>query len=166
MKKRKFIAGIICIIIIIAIVSIFIKNKKKNNIHENETGEVRYNIKSTEKNPIVKDNVEASDIDIVQNGTDVEVTTTLKNKENKDLKGFFIHIVLYDENDNQLTEIALNANDTIPANGTFLFKAAATLDNENARVKSAKITDLGKNESTRIEEDFSEIENSVEEKAN
>lgn len=139
MKKKQIIliSTIILIVLVISgIIIMSISNKEaKENISQDKeiTGDdVQKNteekniqlqsgvsIKSTESNPIEKNGVEAESIDIEVEGSQLKVTTTIKNNTEEALNGFFIQINLLDNNDNLITTISKSSEEIVEVGATY-----------------------------------------------
>lgn len=161
-KKKIYIFSGILALLVIIVVTIFavINNKddKKNNNEDidmelsnesvdnipsnNYEGDPQViTIKSTKENPIEKDKVEVTNIEIIDNFGDLQVTTTLRNNSNEILNGFFIEIDLLDKDGKVVTSISQDSEQKVEANTEFTFSTGVAqlpnaVDIVNAKVKS------------------------------
>ncbi len=181
MKKKIFIIFtilILCLCIALGIVFL-LKNKNKiinndNNVIQNDTqqnnvqeenttteglyvGEEKFNIKSTESNPIKFEEIEAINVDINKDGNNLEVITTLKNNSNSKIEGFMAVIELLDKDGNVVTLFAKNTEDEIQPNGTYkLMNYIPELKSED-KIVNARIKSFNKNIKANIEENLNNI---------
>ncbi len=183
-KKKIYIFSGILVLLVILVVTIFvvINNKdinKNNNENNNEDIDMELSnesvdniqsnnyegtpqvitIKSTKENPIEKDNVEVTNIEITDNFGDLQVTTTLKNNSNEFLNGFFIEIDLLDKDGKVVTSISQDSEQKVEANTEFTFTTQVVqlpnaVDIVNARVKSIEKSST----KNLIDESLNEIE--------
>ena len=154
MKKRILLIILFVLIILsICITLIIINNRKKKINGDASESEYSYNIKSTKKNPIIKDDIEVKNIEIFPFDETIKLEITLKNISSKDIVGFNIEVELLDENDNKITVITLNTEDTIPAKKEYSFTALSTIEkNQNNSVKKARIVNIDKNSNSYFDE--------------
>ena len=169
MNKKKL--AFLIVILILILLGIFIIIKCKNNKDENismpnkqaeitdENIENIFNINSSERNPIEKNGVEATALTILKSGDQLEVKTTLKNKTEEDINGYFIEIELLDANGNKVTAIASNSKDSIKAGESIeICNYVSGLENQN-QIKGARIKELSKlNMQDSIEKTFDDME--------
>ena len=168
--KKKYLFLILFIILVILIIVFTLSRKKENNIPNNTSNEVNsidnsdvisqtVNIQSTHENPIEKDGLEAKNIEIVQNSSDLQVNTTLKNNSNEKIEGFFITINLLDENGNIITTLSENCEKTLEANEEYtISNSVVGIENKPSFTK-AEITALEKGIFAKnIENAFDEME--------
>lgn len=141
-KRTKYI--IIAIILIIAVIAgiIIIRNAKEDSFTVN--GDTTL-IKSTESHPIIKEGIEASTVELKKTGSDLEVSTLIKNTTNEDIKGYYIEIHLLDKNGETITMVAENSSNTIKAGEDYLFKSSVAGLEKDIDVADAKIGALEKN---------------------
>ena len=144
-----------------------------SNDNINNTNEISYKIdneeqtvslKSTEKNPIQKDDIEAKNIEIKNNGEEVQVETILKNNTNEKIEGFFIQIDLQNEAGETITTISEESKEVIEKNSEITLNNLVTGINNAMEIKKAEIVQIQK-KTTRaeMEETFDEIEDVFEE---
>lgn len=154
-KKVKILIIVLLVIAIVSIgiISVIINNKKKQSNGNNVENEYSYEIKSTRKNPITKDDIEVKDIKLFPSDTTIKLEIDLKNKSSKDLVGFNIEVELLDESDKRITVISLNTEDTIPAKKEYIFTAFSTIDkSQNKNIKKARIVKIDKNSNDYFDE--------------
>lgn len=178
-KKIVYICIVVILIIVLAVVAFCMiqsnhtkdntpEENVQSNVSSESVGEIAnpgedmgiqtITLKSTSDNPIQKDNIEASNIEIINTLGDLKIITTLKNNSNEAVEGFFIVIDLLDENGEVVTTIAKNSNDKIEANGEFVLTNYASQPTDKKSIKSAKITSLEKNSMrTTIENSFEQM---------
>lgn len=151
-KNLKIIVLLIILIIFIITVSIILikrKNKSSNdtNIADGNTVIVEENkitIKSTKKNKIEKDGIEAEQIGIEILGEQLKIETIVKNNTSETIKGFQIVIDLLDEDGNTLTTISSNETDNLePKKSVKIDNYADLLENQD-KIRSAKIVSIDK----------------------
>lgn len=154
-KKVKILIIVLLVIAIVSIgiISVIINNKKKQSNGNNVENEYSYEIKSTRKNPITKDDIEVKDIKLFPSDTTIKLEIDLKNKSSKDIVGFNIEVELLDESDKRITVISLNTEDTIPAKKEYSFTAFSTIDkSQNKNIKKARIVKIDKNSNDYFDE--------------
>jgi len=154
-KKVKILIIVLLIIAIVSIgiISVIINNRKKQSNGNNVENEYSYEIKSTRKNPITKDDIEVKDIKLFPSDTTIKLEIDLKNKSSKDIVGFNIEVELLDESDKRITVISLNTEDTIPAKKEYSFTAFSTIDkSQNKNIKKARIVKIDKNSNDYFDE--------------
>jgi len=154
-KKVKILIIVLLVIAIVSIgiISVIINNKKKQSNENNVENEYSYEIKSTRKNPITKDDIEVKDIKLFPSDTTIKLEIDLKNKSSKDIVGFNIEVELLDESDKRITVISLNTEDTIPAKKEYSFTAFSTIDkSQNKNIKKARIVKIDKNSNDYFDE--------------
>lgn len=154
-KKVKILIIVLLVIAIVSIgiISVIINNKKKQSNGNNVENEYSYEIKSTRKNPITKDDIEVKDIKLFPSDTTIKLEIDLKNKSSKDIVGFNIEVELLDESDKRITVISLNTEDTIPAKKEYIFTAFSTIDkSQNKNIKKARIVKIDKNSNDYFDE--------------
>lgn len=157
MKNKKLLFSLIIIFIIIFICFIiFFKikssnnndfNNSTNNELENESTDFiqKYKIESSKDNPIEKDGLEATNIELTYSNGDVDVITTLQNNSENDIQGFFITINLVDSNNKAITSFSDNSEETIKAHDTLTITNSITELNNFKDIKYASISYLLKN---------------------
>ncbi len=180
-KKKKYIFSGILVLLVIIIIIIFvvINNKDKNNNNNDECIDMELSnesvdniqsnnyegtsqvitIESTRESPIEKDNIEVTNIEIIDNFGDLQVTTTLKNNSNECLNGFFIEIDLLDKDGKVVTNICQDSEQRVESNTEVTFNTTIVqLDNAvdivNARVKNVERSSI----KNFIDESLKEIE--------
>lgn len=149
-RKRYIIIGILVIVILIIITSIFFI--KRNKLHDSNTSILKNNInktsngitiKSTASQPIKKDDIEVSSIEITKETEVLSVKTIIKNHMNKNLNGFYIEIHLLDKGGNLITLITKNTNEQIKANDEYILNSSIVGNDVNIdNIASAKIESL------------------------
>lgn len=156
MKKKIKILIIVLLVIAISsicIISIIVNNRKKQSNGNSIENEYSYEIKSTRKNPITKDDIEVKDIKLFPSDTTIKLEIDLKNKSSKDIVGFNIEVELLDESDKRITVISLDTEDTIPAKKEYSFTAFSTIDkSQNKNIKKARIVKIDKNSNSYFDE--------------
>ena len=155
MKKRNIIFIIMFILIVFLLLGAYFINKKRDN---NITSE----IKNTIYNQISKDGIVVKDIKIIQDGKNIKLITTIKNKTNSNINELFISVNLLDKDGKYVTTIATRIDELIAKNGTSEFTAYAKLDNEDTIIKSAEISEVDIQSKKAIEDNFNRIEQSFE----
>lgn len=180
-KKKKYIFSGILVLLVIIIIIIFvvINNKDKNNNNNDECIDMELSnesvdniqsnnyegtsqvitIESTRESPIEKDNIEVTNIEIIDNFGDLQVTTTLKNNSNECLNDFFIEIDLLDKDGKVVTNICQDSEQRVESNTEVTFNTTIVqLDNAvdivNARVKNVERSSI----KNFIDESLKEIE--------
>lgn len=182
MKNKKILLTLISILIVIilAIVVFFVVryfNSSKGESYDeidlntinNGYGDTlpTVNIQSTTENPIEMDDVEASNIKIINNYGELQVSTTLKNNSNETLSGFFIELSLLDENGNTVTNISLNSDESIEPNQELTISNNVAGLEPELNISSAKILSIEKNTiQENIENAFDEMEQSIQHPTN
>ena len=177
MKKKKSLLILISILIIIilAIIIFFVIKHFNNVVEPSNTVENENtinngysdtlpttNIQSSEDNPIEMNDIEATNIEIINNYGELQVLTTLKNNSNETINGFFIELALLDENDNTITSIAQNTEETIEPNNELTITNNVTGIDNNVSITNAKIISIEKNTiQDSIENSFNEVEGSI-----
>ena len=120
------------------------------------------NIQSTTENPIQMDDIEATNIEIIYNQGELQVSTTLKNNSSETLNGFFIEIGLLDENANTVSTIAQNSEETIEPNQEITIINNVTGFDEQTNIVNAKIISIEKNTiQDTIDNSFEKTEKSI-----
>ena len=155
MKKRNIIFIIMFILIVFLLLGAYFINKKRDN---NITSE----IKNTIFNQISKDGIVVKDIKIIQDGKNIKLITTIKNKTNSNINELFISVNLLDKDGKYVTTIATRIEELIAKNGTSEFTAHAKLDNEDTIIKSAEISEVDIQSKKAITDNFNRIEQSFE----
>ncbi len=155
MKKRNIIFIIIFILIAFLLLGAYFINQKRD---DNITSE----IKSTLFNQISKDGIVVKDIKIFQDGKNIKMITTIKNKTNSNINELFISVNLLDKDGKYVTTIATRIEELIAKNGTSEFTAHAKLDNEDTIIKSAEISEVDIQSKKAITDNFNRIEQSFE----
>ena len=155
MKKRNIIFIIIFILIAFLLLGAYFINQKRD---DNITSE----IKSTLFNQISKDGIVVKDIKIFQDGKNIKMITTIKNKTNSNINELFISVNLLDKDGKYVTTIATRIDELIAKNGTSEFTAHAKLDNEDTIIKSAEISEVDIQSTKAIKDNFNRIEQSFE----
>ena len=177
MKNKKILISVIIMIIIIVLVAIgvgifFITRNQESesesgsdnvSIVEQENGIKTVNIKSTDANPIEMDGIESTNIDIIDNFGELEVTVTLKNNTSETLNGFFIEMDLLDANGNTVSTIAQNSQEKIEPNQELTIMNNVTGLEGEINITNAKIVSIEKN---TIQENIENSFNEMEEEAN
>ena len=176
-KKIYIISGILILLILIAVIIFVIISIKKKSNDENlnmessdEIVENKYSnnydgipqtiiIKSTKENPIEKDNVEVTNIEVIESLGELQVTTTLKNNTNETLNGFFIEIYFLDKDGNEITSISEDSEKKVEPNEEFSFYNTVAEIPNGKDIINARIGSLEKS-STRnyIENAFDEMD--------
>lgn len=162
MKKKKVYIGLgIIAIVIILIVGIIIAKKENDKKKENEKNqEIQYNnsisdsndssanqpfiIKSSDANPIEKDNVEIVKVEVLNNYGSLEVSTTLKNNSTESLNGFFIELELLDESGNIITSVATNSEQQVLPNAECTFTSSVVELPNAEKIVNARIANIEK----------------------
>lgn len=179
-KKKYIFSGILILLLIIIVIIFVIRNNKNNNenpnneisneavenIPSNKIEEVSkvINIKSTKENPIEKDNVEVTNVEIIDNFGDLQVTSTLKNNNSEELNGFFIEIDFLDEDGNVVTSIAENSEQKVKQNEEFTFYNSVVELNNAGDIVTARISFIEKSSTKNsIENAFDEMDEDVNE---
>ncbi len=173
-KKTKIALISIILIIILAVIVFFVVkyiNDSKNStepIQDNTTNSSNtatskvVNIQSTTENPIQMDNIEATNIEVVYNSGELQVSTTLKNNSTETLNGFFIEIALLDENSDTVSTIAQNSEETIEPNQELTITNNVAGFDDQINIVNAKVISIEKNTIQKtIEDSFEKIEQSV-----
>lgn len=153
MKNKKYIIGlIVLILILLVLLGIFVFAKKaknnatKNTIESSEEGlQETFTIQSTKNHPIQKDDIEATKIEVVRNSDEYRIHTTLKNNSQEPIQGFFITLSILDEKGNTVTSISENSLESIPVNSEIVLTNYVTGIDKNVKCSSAKIDTLEKN---------------------
>lgn len=178
-KKIYIFSGILVLLVIIAVTIFVVINNKDSNKNNDEDIDMELSnesvdniqsnnyegtpqvitIKSTKENPIEKDNVEVTNIEITDNFGDLQVTTTLKNNSNEFLNGFFIEIDLLDKDGKVVTSISQDSEQKVEANTEFTFTTGVVqlpnaIDIVNARIKTIEKSST----KNLIDESLNEIE--------
>lgn len=165
-KKRYIIIGILVIIILIIITSIFFI--KRNKLYDSNTSILKNNInktsnsitiKSTASQPIKKDNIEVSSIEITKETEVLSVKTIIKNHMKENLNGFYIEIHLLDKDGNLITLITKNTNEQVKAHDEYILNSSIVGGNVNIdNIASAKIAELTKSTiENNIDNTFNEM---------
>ena len=98
-------------------------------------------VKSTEEKPILLNEVEATNIEIIRvNSNNLEIHTTLKNNSDEDINGFFIVVGLLDKDGNQINVIAQNSEEVIKANSELVIYNNASVEDTQKVVDARMIT--------------------------
>lgn len=118
---------------------------KESNIGYDVSSLPKTTIDSTIENPIQKDNIEATHIEIINNGGELQVFTTLKNNSNEPINGLFIEIDLLDETGNTLSKISQNTEIFIDANKEITLENNIVGIEGETNITNAKIVFLEKN---------------------
>lgn len=171
MKNKKLLFSLIIIFIIFFICFIiFYKikisnnndfNNSTNNELENESTNLiqTYTIKSSKDNPIEKDGLEATNIELTYSGGNVDVITTLQNNSENDIQGFFITVDLIDSNNKVITSFSDNSEETIKSHDTLTITNYITELNNFKDIKYASIRYLLKNNfKDSINQNFKDME--------
>lgn len=182
MKNKKSLLTVITILIVIIllVVSFFVirhfNNLKTETYDDIDLSIINdgysntlptFNIQSTTENKIEMDDIEATNIEIINNYGDLQVATTLKNNSNTIINGFFIELSLLDESGYTVTNISINSNESIEPNQELtIFNNVAGLE-PNLNISNAKILSIEKNAiQENIENSFNEIEQSIQNSVN
>lgn len=181
-KKIYIISGILIFLLIITVIIFTIKNNKTSNENNNENNDneisdeivenIQSNnyegmpqvitIKSTKENPIEKDNVEVTNIEIIENFGELQVTTTVKNNTNEILNGFFIEIYFLDKDGNEVTSISEDSEEKVEPNEEFSFYNSVTEIPNGKDIINARIGSLEKSSTKNyIENVFDEMDEEV-----
>lgn len=91
------------------------------------------------------DDIEATNIEVIYNQGELQVSTTLKNNSSETLNGFFIEIGLLDENANTVSTIAQNSEETIEPNQEITIINNVVGFDEQTNIVNAKIVSIEKN---------------------
>ncbi len=173
-KKTKIVLISIILIVILAVIIFFVVkyvNDSKNStqpIQDNTTNSSDIvtskvvNIQSTAENPIQMNDIEATNIEVVYNFGELQISTTLKNNSTETLNGFFIEIALLDENSDTVSTIAQNSEETIEPNQEItIINNVAGFDNQ-INIVNAKVVSIEKNTTqSNIEDSLEEMEQSI-----
>lgn len=173
-KKTKIVLISIILIVILAVIIFFVVkyvNDSKNStqpIQDNTTNSSDIvtskvvNIQSTAENPIQMNDIEATNIEVVYNFGELQISTTLKNNSAETLNGFFIEIALLDENSDTVSTIAQNSEETIEPNQEItIINNVAGFDNQ-INIVNAKVVSIEKNTTqSNIEDSLEEMEQSI-----
>lgn len=173
-KKIKTILFFLVLLIVLAIIVFFVVkniNDSKNSIQTTQEDQTNssdtvdsktVNIQSTTENPIQMDDIEATNIEVIYNQGELQVSTTLKNNSSETLNGFFIEIALLDENANTVSTIAQNSEETIEANQEITIINNVAGFDEQTNIVNAKIVSIEKDTiQDTINDSFEEVEQSI-----
>ena len=173
MKNKKYLfLTILLVIIVLLVIGIFvaINSNKKDSEENNSTSDnsvfsiSNMTLKSTSKNPITKNEIEATNIEIKNNFGELQVITTLKNNSSEEINGFFIQIDFLDHNKNIITSISDNSTSKISPNGELTIENTISGLETGSNIVSAQISYFEKsNIQDNIEGTITELEESVEE---
>ena len=165
MKRKKICIVIITIILFVLGITLlslgisFLLNHN-NNDNDNDDDDVSATyvkvqeddyektiIKSSAANPIKKDGLEATNIEIQNYGSNLVINTTIKNHTKEKIDGFYIEIELLDKDGNAVTMIAENSKAVIEAGGEYLLENGAGTENGqnivNARIRTLRKEHIG-----------------------
>lgn len=170
-KKTYLIIGILIFLGITTII-IWNINRQNNNTNSNEwskngqennkeTSSRKIPLKKSSNNSIKKDDIEVTNIEIINNTNDLQVKTTLKNHTSDKVEGFFIEIDLLDKSGNVVTSIAENSQETIEVNGELTLTNYVVEFADASKVVNAQIVSIEKDNSKTIEDSFDTIEEEV-----
>lgn len=177
-KKIKTVLFFLVLLIILAVIIFFVVkyiNDSKNSTQPIQDNQISssdtinskvINIQSTTENPIQMDDIEATNIEVMYNQGELQVSTTLKNNSSETLNGFFIEIGLLDENANTVSTIAQNSEETIEPNQEITIINNVTGFDEQTNIVNAKIISIEKNTiqntiQDTIDNSFEETEKSI-----
>lgn len=177
-KKIKTVLFFLVLLIILAVIIFFVVkyiNDSKNSTQPIQDNQISssdtinskvINIQSTTENPIQMDDIEATNIEVIYNQGELQVSTTLKNNSSETLNGFFIEIGLLDENANTVSTIAQNSEETIEPNQEITIINNVTGFDEQTNIVNAKIISIEKNTiqnkiQDTIDNSFEETEKSI-----
>lgn len=185
-KKIYIFSGILILLLIIVIIILSIINNKegKENNNENNHEDIDMelsdeivenipsnkiegvskviNIKSTKENPIEKDNIEVTNVEIIDNFGDLQATSTLKNNSSEELNGFFIEIDFLDKDGNVVTSIAENSEQKVKPNEEFTFYNSVVEARNTGDIVTARISFIEKSSTKNsIENVFDEMDEEV-----
>ena len=144
MKNKKlilFISSFIIIFILLCIAVYFFTDNKKNLQSSDPS---TYTITSTENARIEKDEIEAEQIQIFKNDSQVEVITKLKNNSNKTINGYSIDIYVLNKEGKAVTSIVRTSKEKIKANDSIEFTSFITGIDNMETIESAKINSINK----------------------
>lgn len=110
-KKIVLIVSSILIFIVVCLIIFFILTKHKSS-DTNENSNIII-IKSTRDRKIEKDSLEATEMKIIKNETEITIVATLKNNSDSPINGFFIEFHLLDNSEKVITSFSNNCNQTI-----------------------------------------------------
>lgn len=171
MKNKKIVISVSILLVLIIGIILFIiiynnNNSKNNSLNETsdstqiaQSSIPTFTIESTKDSPIEKDGIEASSLQIKNNSGDVEIITTLRNNTDENIHGFFIEISLLDKNNNIVTTISENSEETIKANSSYALTNYVSNLNNAGDITSARIETLEKNNiKNMLENNFKGIE--------
>ncbi len=173
-KKIKTVLFFLVLLIILAVIIFFVVkyiNDSKNSTQPIQDNQISssdtinskvINIQSTTENPIQMDDIEATNIEVIYNQGELQVSTTLKNNSSETLNGFFIEIGLLDENANTVSTIAQNSEETIEPNQEITIINNVTGFDEQTNIVNAKIISIEKNTiQDTIDNSFEKTEKSI-----
>lgn len=173
-KKIKTVLFFLVLLIILAVIIFFVVkyiNDSKNSTQPIQDNQISssdtinskvINIQSTTENPIQMDDIEATNIEVIYNQGELQVSTTLKNNSSETLNRFFIEIGLLDENANTVSTIAQNSEETIEPNKEITIINNVTGFDEQTNIVNAKIISIEKNTiQDTIDNSFEEMEKSI-----
>lgn len=175
MKNKKIYILIIVILIIVVFGIIYFKIQKDNsnkkdeliqssqeNIENTENQEdMTINIKSSNKNPIKLDEIEATNIEILCVANTLQVFTTLRNNSNEKINEFFIEMELLDEKGDRVTILAGKVEEIEAKSEIVVNNNVAELSN-GRKICNAKILSIEKQSvKDTLESSFEELEKQI-----
>ena len=139
MKNKKVLITIISIFIVIICLIVFFVIKNNIKATDSSNNENYLSIQSTKEHKITKNGIEAENIELIKEPGRIKVVTTIKNYTDSTINNFFLEVKLLDANGNEVTSIAKNSNEKIPANQTIQITNYVSGVSNMQNITSAKI---------------------------